>query len=210
MAALGKKWMRKMRHLARVTIQSVEDRLESRLSRPEGLAALDRERRAGAANWFTPTEYRLVESLASVILPSDEHGPGAREAGVAETLDRLIAQMPGRQPLYARGLRSLDRQASREMGRSFPELGSGNQVSFVKRLETIASGPSRPSSAAGRVGGLIERLYNKWRFPAASFLPEFVDDTMKAFYTSPAAWKWLGYDGPPMPLGYPDPVRPRF
>ncbi len=199
-----------MRHLARVTIQSVEDRLESRLSRPEGLAALDRERRAGATNWFTPTEYRLVEALASVILPSDEHGPGAREAGVADTLNRLIAQMPGRQPLYARGLRSLDRQACREMGRSFPELGSGNQVSFLRRLESIASGRSLSASVAGRVGGLIGRLYKKWRFPAASFLPEFVDDTMKAFYTSPVAWQWLDYDGPPMPLGYLDPIRPRI
>ena len=118
--------------------------------------------------------------------------------------------MPGRQPLYARGLRSLDRQACREMGRSFPELGSGNQVSFLRRLESIASGRSLSASVAGRVGGSIGRLYKKWRFPAASFLPEFVDDTMKAFYTSPVAWQWLDYDGPPMPLGYLDPIRPRI
>jgi Gluconate 2-dehydrogenase subunit 3 len=200
---------RKIRRLGRAAFQAVEDGLESRLSRPQGLAALDRERSAGATNWFTPTEYRLVEALVSVILPSDEHGPGAREAGVADRLNRLLAQTPTRQPLYARGLRSFDLQACREMGRSFPELSPGNQVSFLRKLESVAAGPSVSSSVASRIGDRMMRLYYKWRFPAASFLSEFVDDTMKAFYTSPVAWQWLDYDGPPMPLGYLDPIRPR-
>jgi hypothetical protein len=41
------------------------------------------------------------------------------------------------------------------------------------------------------------------------FFSGFVDDVFEAFYTSPVAWNLLGYDGPPMPLGYLDPTRRR-
>ena len=40
--------------------------------------------------FFSPAEFRLVERLAEMIIPADDT-PGAREAGVAEFIDFMVA-----------------------------------------------------------------------------------------------------------------------
>src|SRR5260370_30387030 len=47
--------------------------------------------------FFSAEEYALVERLTDLIIPSDET-PGAREAGVAEVVDHMIAH--DRDPQY--------------------------------------------------------------------------------------------------------------
>src|ERR1700693_1056797 len=46
--------------------------------------------------FFTQTEALIVAAAASRIFPSDESGPGAREAGVAIYIDRQLAGPWGR------------------------------------------------------------------------------------------------------------------
>ena len=40
--------------------------------------------------FFSPTEFKLVERLAEMIIPADDT-PGAKEAGVAEFIDFMVA-----------------------------------------------------------------------------------------------------------------------
>lgn len=54
--------------------------------------------------FFTPSEYRLVEKLAERIIPSDDT-PGAREAGVSEFIDFMVASDPAIQVDFRDGLR---------------------------------------------------------------------------------------------------------
>src|SRR5690349_11469607 len=61
--------------------------------------ALARARRAArCANtgegWLSEEERKLLDALSSTILPSDNGAPGAREAGVVDTLDRRLAGSP--------------------------------------------------------------------------------------------------------------------
>jgi len=49
-----------------------------------------------ALRFFTETEALIVAAAASRIFPSDESGPGAREAGVAIFIDRQLAGSYGR------------------------------------------------------------------------------------------------------------------
>src|SRR5260370_6192084 len=46
--------------------------------------------------FFTETEALIVAAAASRIFPSDDSGPGAREAGVAIYIDRQLAASYGR------------------------------------------------------------------------------------------------------------------
>jgi gluconate 2-dehydrogenase gamma chain len=52
----------------------------------------------GARYFFTPEEYRLVESITARLLPGDAADPGAREMGVATYIDYMLATHPS----YAR------------------------------------------------------------------------------------------------------------
>ncbi|HXG04670.1 MAG TPA: hypothetical protein VNO23_14790, partial [Candidatus Binatia bacterium] len=38
---------------------------------------------------------------------------------------------------------------------------------------------------------------------AARLFPVLCADAFAAYYATPRVWRWLGYDGPPMPEGYP-------
>ncbi len=68
--------------------------------------------------FFKETEALIVAAAASRIFPSDESGPGAREAGVAIFIDRQLAGPYGRdrfrytQPPFEEGPRELGYQGS--------------------------------------------------------------------------------------------------
>jgi hypothetical protein len=169
-----------------------------------------RERRVAAdpARWLTEEERGLAEALAAMILPSDADGPGAREAAATQKIETSLAGSPDRQAAYIRGLRALDRLARRKAGRPFTSLAEEARVALVREHEEISEARFR-SGLARRLPSRLLLLYTLWRFPEVDFLKQFADDVFVAFYTSPVGWEWLEYDGPPMPLGYLDPLRRR-
>lgn len=46
----------------------------------------------GAPLFFTKPEFALLDTLTDLIIPSDEHSPGAHDAGVAAYIDRTTAE----------------------------------------------------------------------------------------------------------------------
>lgn len=177
-------------------------------ARADGLALRDRERPRDDGRWFTTGEYRLIGALATLILPSDETGPGASEAGVVDTLDHLVATSRSRQALYARGLYGFDELAQRKHGRGFAELTHAQQVNLLKMVDPAHySGNARTTSVV-EVKRKLTVLYRHFIGPslgeASVLFPVLVGDVLQAFYSSRVAWDWLGYDGPPGPRGYTD------
>jgi len=168
------------------------------------LARRERERPHDSGRWFTPEEALVVEALASLIVPSDETGPGAKEVGVTASLDRLLAQSPSRQHAYRSGLLACDEWARRQHGRCFAELTVDQQRELLDWVDPAGSRPVKPSSLGHKVWRKATDVYRKWRCPFVELFPELARDVMGAFYTHPVTWHWLGYDGPPMPAGYPD------
>jgi hypothetical protein len=45
-----------------------------------------------ALKFFTPEEFAMVDELSELIIPTDDHSPGARAAGVAAYLDGRLAE----------------------------------------------------------------------------------------------------------------------
>lgn len=46
----------------------------------------------GKPLYFTPEEFAALDSLTDLIIPTDEHSPGAHEAGVAPFIDKMVAE----------------------------------------------------------------------------------------------------------------------
>src|SRR5688572_18612327 len=58
--------------------------------------------------FFTAAQAREVEAIAAQIIPADELGPGAREAGVLRFIDLVLASFEREnQPEYRAGLQEL-------------------------------------------------------------------------------------------------------
>lgn len=75
------------------------------LTAPDGVAA-------NATHFFRADEMAALDRLCVLMVPSTGGQPGAREAGVPEFLDFLVAQSPAdRQNLYRTGIAALNQAA---------------------------------------------------------------------------------------------------
>jgi gluconate 2-dehydrogenase subunit 3-like protein len=65
----------------------------------------------GAPLFFTPDEFALLDKLTELIIPTDEHSPGAHAAGVAAYIDRTVAEafVPDEKTSWRKGLAAVER-----------------------------------------------------------------------------------------------------
>ena len=165
------------------------------------------QRPDGGAQWFTPDEADLVHALACVIIPSSEDVPGAGDMeligmSAVRLIDRLVAAGQASRLVYARGLIAVDEMARRTHGRTFTELGGDERNDFVSEIESLHRRHVDPSRSG--LARKATHALGMWRGKSAAgaLYDVLRSDTLKVFYSSEIGWLWLGYDGPPMPLGY--------
>lgn len=86
---------------------------------------------------LTAKESDLLERIVERLIPSDEHGPGAKEARVAHYIDRALGGgLSASRAAYASGLEALDRYARSSRGKPFLELSGSDQDSVLIDCET--------------------------------------------------------------------------
>jgi gluconate 2-dehydrogenase gamma chain len=136
-----------------------------------GKAALQIKPAQYKPQFFSSTEYPVVERLAEVIIPSDST-PGAKEAGVAEFIDFMIANTPNDQYPFRMGLAWLNARAEQMSGKPFLELTADQQNSLLTRL--AFKDKMRPGEEDGRKFFVLMRNY-----------------TITGFYTSEIGYKEL-------------------
>jgi gluconate 2-dehydrogenase gamma chain len=83
--------------------------------------------------FFSAAEFAVVSKLTALIIPSDET-PGAREAGVCEFVDFMVAHDREQQAPMRAGLQWLEARSQREYSRAFLALTAANQASLLEPL----------------------------------------------------------------------------
>ncbi|HJU44338.1 MAG TPA: gluconate 2-dehydrogenase subunit 3 family protein [Vicinamibacterales bacterium] len=87
-------------------------------------AASAQAARAAAATpfvpkFFTATEFKLVTTLADIVIPKDERSGSASDAGVPEFMDFMMLDQPARQVAMRGGLAWLDRECQQRFDKIF-------------------------------------------------------------------------------------------
>jgi gluconate 2-dehydrogenase gamma chain len=121
--------------------------------------------------FFTAAEYATVERLADIIIPNDGT-PGAKEAGVAEFIDFMVASDPELHYGFRTGLTWLNAHAEQKDGKRFAELAPEQQTSLLEPLGF--KDKARPGQEDGRRFFSLMREY-----------------TVTGFYTSEIGFKEL-------------------
>lgn len=144
--------------------------------------------------FLNPDHFRLVEHLSEMIIPADDT-PGAKEAGVAEFIDFVLAnRVPvnrrdelrstqdsiragqDAQHRFFSGLDWINARSKSEFSREFLDCTDEQQRTF---LESLAyKGKFKPSSESGR-----------------EFFQMLRDYTVVGYYTTKIGLESLGYPG---------------
>lgn len=158
--------------------------------------------------FLTPPEQAFVEAAVERLIPSDEHGPGAREADVAFYIDQQLRGAWGTgagqyrqgpwtagtpeqgyqlnmtpQQLYRVGIAQTNGYCKQRYGKTFDQLSGAHQEEVLQGLEK----------------GTIELA----DVPAKTFFAFLFENTLEGFWADPlyggnrngVGWKQIGFPG---------------
>ncbi len=144
--------------------------------------------------FFSAQHYRMIEHLAEMIIPEDET-PGARQAGVAEFIDFMVANgVPVSTSREIRSTQNAIEEGNRAQSRFLTGLGWMNAHSQREfGHEFMECTPDRQNA-------LLEELAYKARFKATTedgraFFQMMRDYTVVGYYTTKIGLESLGYPG---------------
>ena len=92
--------------------------------------------RREALETLSATEADILEAFCARLIPSDETGPGAREARAAHYIDRALAgALASSREAYRSGLSGLNGRAQAMKGQAFASLPEADQDQVLMALE---------------------------------------------------------------------------
>jgi hypothetical protein len=100
-----------------------------------------------SARFFTPAEFALVDELTEMIIPTDDHSPGARAARVAGDIDRRLSESfePAWPATWRSGLQSVD-ALSRELNeKTFMQATADERLAVLTKMAAGEAAPKTPS-----------------------------------------------------------------
>jgi gluconate 2-dehydrogenase gamma chain len=148
---------------------------------------------AGDVSVLTASQTAILEALVERLVPSDQFGPGAKEAGAAAYIERSLAGglaggLQAAAPLYTGGLSAVDAYAQSAYGGSFTSLTSDKQDALIADLAANKATGFEPSSFV--------------------FFSAVREHTLQGMFSDPiyggnkdfAGWNLLRYPGVKMPV----------
>jgi len=126
--------------------------------------------------FFTAAEFRLVRTLADIIVPKDERSGSASDAGVPEFMDFMMLDQPERQVAMRGGLAWLDVECQQRFDKVFMACAEAERTAVLDDLAWPAK--ARPELAHG-----------------VAFFNSFRDLTASGFWTTRMGIDDLQYVG---------------
>jgi hypothetical protein len=101
---------------------------------------------AATATFFTPAELKLVDELSEMIIPADDHSPGARAAKVAAYIDARLAEAfdEADRTRWREGLKRIDDLSRTASGKTFLEASPDQRVALLTQVSKNEATPKLP------------------------------------------------------------------
>jgi Gluconate 2-dehydrogenase subunit 3 len=96
--------------------------------------------------FFTRAEFAMVDELSEMIIPTDEHSPGARAAKVAAYIDKTLGETleVETKQRWRAGLKSIDALAGEMHGKAFMRAAPEQRLAVLERIAKNETSPQRP------------------------------------------------------------------
>ena len=99
-----------------------------------------------AARFFTPEDFPILDDLTEMIIPTDEHSPGAHAAQVAGYIDRRLAESldPEAQQLWKTGIRRIDALSNELNAKGWGDSSGAQRLAVLARCALNEANPKLP------------------------------------------------------------------
>jgi hypothetical protein len=96
-----------------------------------------------APAFFTPEEFAVVDELSELIVPADDHSPGARAARVAAYIDARLAEAWQEQDRtdWREGLRVVEELSRETSGTGFMQSSADQRLAVLTRMARNEGAP---------------------------------------------------------------------
>jgi hypothetical protein len=113
-------------------------------------------------SFFTPAELAMVDELSELIIPADEHSPGARAARVAAYIDSRLASAWDAQERvnWREGLQLINRLSQQSSGTPFMQASAEQRGAVLTAMAQNEKAPHRPEEVF--FGTLKSRVVNAY------------------------------------------------
>jgi gluconate 2-dehydrogenase subunit 3-like protein len=143
-----------------------------------------------APKFFSKDEFAMVDELTELIIPADDHSPGARAAQVAEYIDTRLAEAFDDKPRqrWRDGLKRIDAISQEMHSRSFMECSHEQRVALLTRISRNEAAPEAPEehffnelkgNAAHTYYTSKIGIHQEMEYKGNVLLPEFVGYEVK-------------------------------
>ena len=129
-----------------------------------------------APKFFTATEFKLVTTLADIVIPKDERSGSASDAGVPEFMDFMMIDQPARQIAMRGGLAWLDHECQQRFDKLFLDCTEAERTAVLDDIAWPST--AKPEHAHG-----------------VAFFSSFRDLTAAGFWTTRMGIDDLQYMG---------------
>jgi hypothetical protein len=100
---------------------------------------------AAKLQFFTPAQDALLDRLTEMIIPADNHSPGAREARVSRFIDRIVGNSTKDiQEQWTAGLELVDDEARRRFAKPFLQCLAPQQDQILAVMAASEAEPKMP------------------------------------------------------------------
>lgn len=102
-----------------------------------------------APKFFSPHQYKTLQTLCQAIIPLDDRSGGAIEAGAPEFIDLLTSESPEYQLTLGGGIMWLDSTCSDRFGKTFIESSPTEQKQILDVIAYRKNAKTDPSVSQG-------------------------------------------------------------
>jgi hypothetical protein len=98
--------------------------------------------------FFNPQQMETIATISELIIPTDEHSPGAKAAGVSGFIDLMVSESSNEtKALWREGIAAVDRISEQQFSAPFHRAAQEQQISLLK---AISRNERRPSTIEER------------------------------------------------------------
>ena len=112
--------------------------------------------KAEPLKFFSAPQMALITTLSELIIPTDDHSPGAKAAGVPAFIDLMVSESPEEtKTLWRDGLAAIDKMSQTKFSKVFNRATPKQQIAL---LTEISQNESKPQTLEERFFKTIKNL----------------------------------------------------